>query len=86
MDEFKRRAMESLRDIPEDESELCGLGSDIGNILDGSVPLDLSHAGGEFNQILEEDLRTEQPYVSSFLFTYSSIFNDRQASCGSSYT
>ena len=79
MDEFKCRAIEALQDIPEDDSELYVLSSDISNILEGSIPLDLSHAGGEFNQLLEEDLCSEQLCVRSFLFACSFIFNVRQA-------
>ena len=86
MDEFKCCAIEALQDIPEDDSELYGLSSDIGNILEGPIPLDLSHAGGEFNQLLEEDLHSEQLCIRSFLFACSFIFNVRQASNRSSYT
>jgi len=44
MDEFKHHAIEALQDILDDASEPDGL--DIGDILDGSTPLNLSHAGG----------------------------------------
>jgi hypothetical protein len=59
MDEVQRRSIEALHDIPEGSDQADdGLG--INDILDGSTPLDLSHAGGEFSQLLEEDLRTEK--------------------------
>lgn len=61
MDGSDCHAIEMLQDIPDDMGEPSGLG--INNILDGSTPLNLSHAGGEFNQILEDDLRAEQPSV-----------------------
>jgi hypothetical protein len=32
----------------------------IADVLDGKTPLDASHAGGEFFQILEDDLQWEQ--------------------------
>ncbi|RDB20084.1 hypothetical protein Hypma_012873 [Hypsizygus marmoreus] len=32
-------------------------GLNVHDVLDGTVPIDLSHAGGEFQQLLEEDLR-----------------------------
>ena len=74
MDEFKRRAIEALQDIPDDASQPDGL--DIGDILDGSTPLDLSHAGGEFNQILEDGLRSERRCVSFVLcLPYSFLAN-----------
>ena len=32
----------------------------IADVLDGKTPLDASHAGGEFFQILEDDLQWER--------------------------
>jgi len=60
MDESSRRALEALRDIPDEASDSEGAGLGINDILNGSTPVDFSHTGGEFNQILENDLRTEQ--------------------------
>ncbi|KAF8224371.1 hypothetical protein L208DRAFT_1311939 [Tricholoma matsutake] len=59
MDEVQCCAIKAHHDIPEGSDQGDdGLG--INNILDGSTPLSLSHAGGEFNQILEEDLHTKK--------------------------
>jgi hypothetical protein len=66
MDEYQDCAIEASQDIPDDASKPDGL--DISDILDGSTPLNLSHAGGEFNQILEEGLHSEQQCVFSSLF------------------
>jgi hypothetical protein len=65
MNEHERHAFDKLRDIPEDhdDEEIY-----IADVLDGSTPLDISHAGGEFVELLEEDLRKEQVYVSFITF------------------
>jgi hypothetical protein len=63
MDESSRRALEALQDIPDKASDSEGAGLGIDDILDGSTPIDFSHTGGEFNQILENDLRTERRCV-----------------------
>jgi hypothetical protein len=57
MDNEEQQAFESARDIPDinndnDNDSMLN----IGDILDGSMCIDLSHAGGEFQQILEEGL------------------------------
>ena len=60
-------------DIPEDDdgyvtdSELM----DINNVLDGNVLLDLSHTGGEFQQIMEKELHHQTWYVHFFLYNSS---------------
>lgn len=48
-------------DIPEDNDGYmtdCGP-MDINNILDGTTQLNVSHAGGEFQQIMEEELHQQ---------------------------
>lgn len=67
----EQRALQALRDIPEeagpsDDWEMAG------EVLAGNLPIDVSHAGGEFEAIrnLEKDLRQEQKYVHSYLITF----------------
>jgi hypothetical protein len=61
MDEDERRAFDRLRDIPDNIPDNMGdCPIDIDNVLDGSTRIDISHAGGEFQQMLEEDVRKEQ--------------------------
>jgi hypothetical protein len=55
MNEEERQAFEIARDIPDygtDNSLLMN----IDDVLDGSMHMNLSHAGGEFQHILEEGL------------------------------
>ena len=50
---------------------------DINDILDGTAQLDVSHAGGEFQQIMEEELHQQSRSVlfhSIPPFTYRFIF------------
>jgi hypothetical protein len=50
----ERRALEALQHLPEaDEDDLDYEIQDItlSDILDGSVPLDISHGGGEFAEL-----------------------------------
>ncbi|RDB21532.1 hypothetical protein Hypma_011938 [Hypsizygus marmoreus] len=54
--EEDRQILNAIRDMPEysalDAGDIC-----VDDILDGTVPIELSHAGGEFQQLLEDDLR-----------------------------
>jgi hypothetical protein len=62
-----------MRDVPELE---C---MDFGDILDGTIPLSASHAGGEFQQFvedLEKGVRSELSYVVRFPVLI--LFNDVQ--------
>jgi hypothetical protein len=66
MNEDERMAYDAARDIPEDdgyvtEDELM----DLNDILDGTAELNFSHAGGEFQHIVEEELYQQSSYVSS---------------------
>lgn len=58
MDNKERQAFEDARDIPDStyDNDNDLLMNNIDDILDGSARLDVSHAGGEFQQILEEGL------------------------------
>jgi hypothetical protein len=64
LDDADRRLLESLKDIPEDhisdsdfeDVDDAGNIHDIDSWLDGSEATPLSHAGGEFQQILDEEL------------------------------
>jgi hypothetical protein len=59
----ERRALEALRELPldDDDGQHVDLGTiTVEDILDGSEPLDISHAGGEFSALtkeLSQDLR-----------------------------
>jgi len=54
----ERHALEALRELPLDDND--GQHMDLGtivtveDILDGSEPLDISHAGGEFSALTKE--------------------------------
>jgi hypothetical protein len=67
MNNEERQAFEKARDIPD---SICDNDYDqlmtIDDVLDGSMPMGLSHAGGEFQQILEEGL-TQHRYGHLFL-------------------
>jgi hypothetical protein len=62
MNDEQRVTYDAARDIPEDDD-----GSyvaehepmDINNVLDDTAQLDLSHAGGEFQHIMEEELHQQ---------------------------
>ena len=63
MDNDERQVFESARDIPDDiHDNDSSLLMNIDDILDGSVTMGFSHAGREFQQILEDDLQTEHRY------------------------
>ena len=54
-----------LPSTTEDDCDLVTEGPEdnllhIADVLDGKTPLDASHAGGEFFQILEDDLQWER--------------------------
>ncbi|KII92209.1 hypothetical protein PLICRDRAFT_102616 [Plicaturopsis crispa FD-325 SS-3] len=52
----ERRALEALRDIPiaNDDGSHTFEDVNIEDILDGSEPLNISHAGGEFEALTQE--------------------------------
>ncbi len=59
MNEEECVAYNAAQDIPEAEDDGYTTDyepMDIGDVLDGTVQLDVSHAGGEFQQIIEEEL------------------------------
>ena len=58
MDKEEREAFENARDIPQYNDDGNFL-MNIDEVLDGSTIMGLSHAGGEFQQILEGDLQTD---------------------------
>ena len=60
----------AAQDIPEAEDDGYTTDyepMDITNVLDGTAQLDVSHAGGEFQQIMEEELHQQSRY--SFIAT-----------------
>ena len=69
MNEVERAEYDAARDIPEDEGDGYETDHeiDINDVLDGTTGLDFSHAGGEFQQIMEEELQQQGRYVSSLL-------------------
>jgi hypothetical protein len=67
MNEEDRIAYDAARDIPEVEEDGYVTEDEpmhINDVLDGTTDLNLSHAGGEFHQIMEEELHKQNPYVS----------------------
>jgi hypothetical protein len=63
MDDADRRVLEALKDIPEDDGDpkyedVDNLGTthNIDHFLDGSETVPISHTGGEFQQVLDEEL------------------------------
>jgi hypothetical protein len=59
MNEEERMAYDAARDIPEDEDDGYVTEDEpmnIMDILDGTAELNLSHAGGEFQHIVEDEL------------------------------
>jgi hypothetical protein len=69
MNEVERAEYDAARDIPEDQGDGYETDHemDINDVLDGTTRLDFSHAGGEFQHIMEEELHQQSSYVSSFL-------------------
>jgi hypothetical protein len=69
MDEDQRAIYDAARDIPEvpNDGYVTDNEMDINDVLDGTTRIDLSHAGGEFQHILEEELRQKTSYVCSHL-------------------
>lgn len=64
MNEDERMAYDAARDIPEDDGYVTeDEPMNIDNILDGTVELNFSHAGGEFQHIVEEELFQQSSYV-----------------------
>jgi hypothetical protein len=56
MDEDEHRAFDSMWDLPEDHNDNR---IDVNDVLAGVAPIDISHVGGEFQAILEDDSLTE---------------------------
>jgi hypothetical protein len=58
MDEDERTAFEAARDRPEDDDDgyVTENEININDVLDGTTRIDLSHAGGEFQDIIDEEL------------------------------
>ncbi|KAG6835989.1 hypothetical protein H0H93_012471 [Arthromyces matolae] len=58
LEDREREVINAIRDMPDYEG-LNDDGDDFvdaGQILDGAVEIDISHAGGEFQQLMEQDL------------------------------
>lgn len=78
MDEDERAAFDAARDIPEEENHDDGYVTEneinINDVLDGTAQIDLSHAGGEFQDIIAEELHKKTSYVYSLLINYLFTF------------
>jgi hypothetical protein len=60
MNEEERMAYDAARDVPEDDGYVTeGEAMDINDVLDGTAELNVSHTGGEFQHILEEELHQQ---------------------------
>jgi hypothetical protein len=76
MDEDERIAYDAARDIPEDNNDgyITENEMNINDVLNGTTRIDFSHAGGEFQHIIEEELQKKTSYVYSLvmvcLFTF----------------
>jgi hypothetical protein len=68
MSEVDCDAYNAVREIPEDGDDSYVTDDDamnINDVLDGTVEVDLSHAGGKFQQLMEDALHQESWYVYS---------------------
>jgi hypothetical protein len=79
MSEEDRIAYDAARDIPENQDDGYVTDCepmDINDVLDGTAQLDVSHAGGEFRQIMEEELHQQSRSVlfRSPPFIYRCVF------------
>ena len=64
MNDEERIAYDAARDIPEGDGYVTDdEPMNINDVLDGTTQLNASHAGGEFQQIMEEELRQQSRYV-----------------------
>jgi len=75
MNEDERAIYDAARDIPEDNDDgyITDNEMDINNVLDGTTQMEFSHAGKEFQHIVEEELHQKASYVYSLyndLLTY----------------
>jgi hypothetical protein len=69
MNDEQRASYDAVRDIPEDDDGYVTDHEpmDINDVLDGTAQLDLSHAGGEFQHIMEEELHQQNRYSYSHI-------------------
>jgi hypothetical protein len=65
MNDEERAIYDAARDIPEDGSVDEQEPMDINDVLDGAAQLDFSHAGSEFQHIMEEELHQKTRYACS---------------------
>ncbi|KAG6894438.1 hypothetical protein C0993_011454 [Termitomyces sp. T159_Od127] len=59
-DDKRQRALDEIRDIPEDSNTLDHNDAnwvDIDKVIEGQASINLSHAGGEFQELFEEELQ-----------------------------
>jgi hypothetical protein len=68
MNEEERMAYNAAQDIPDDGYINENEPMNINDVLDGTAELNLSHAGGEFQLIVEEELYQQHSYV---FFSYN---------------
>jgi hypothetical protein len=76
MDEDERTNYDATWDIPEDENDgyVTENKIDINDVLDGVTRLDFSHAGREFQHIMEEELHKQ---TRSHLHCSANLLFDR---------
>jgi hypothetical protein len=65
MNDEQRASYDAARDIPDDGYVTEHEPMDINDVLDGTAQLDISHAGGEFQHIMEEELHQQTQYAYS---------------------
>ena len=67
MNDEQHASYDAACDIPEDDDGYITDHKlmDINDILNGTALLDLSHAGGEFQHIMEEELHQQNRYMYS---------------------
>jgi hypothetical protein len=66
MNEEEHLAYDAACDIPDDGYVDEGGPMDINDVLDGTMTLNLSHAGGEFQNIIEEEYISKARKYYSF--------------------
>ena len=74
MDEQERQAYDQLSELPapqEDEWEdIQDVAMDIDQVLDGTNPVELSHEGGEFYELVEHCIKSTSK-VSSLIYKFT---------------
>ena len=79
MDEDEHAIFDAARDIPDndDDGYVTENEININDVIDGTTQIDLSHAGGEFQHIIEEEILKKTSYVYSFFINLLIHLPDR---------